>query len=47
MKYDLAWGNSVAVREAFLNTYHGNPMVLAREDLAGLTIRFTRAIRLW
>lgn len=34
MKFDLAWGNSVAVREAFLNTYHGNPMVLAREELA-------------
>jgi len=31
--FDLGWGNSVAVREAFLNTYHGNPMVLAREEL--------------
>lgn len=33
MKIDLGWGNSVAVREAFLNTYHGNPMVLAKEEL--------------
>lgn len=31
--FNLGWGNSVAVREAFLNTYHGNPMVLAREEL--------------
>lgn len=31
--FDLGWGNSVAVREAFLNTYHGNPMVLAKEEL--------------
>lgn len=35
MKYDLGWGNSVAVREAFLNTYHGNPMSVAREELMG------------
>lgn len=35
MKFDLGWGNSVAVREAFLNTYHGNPMVLAKEELMG------------
>jgi len=33
MKIDLGWGNSVAVREAFLDTYHGNPMVLAKEEL--------------
>lgn len=33
MKFDLGWGNSVAVREAFLNTYHGNPMSIAREEL--------------
>ena len=32
--FDLGWGNSVAVREAFLNTYHQNPMVLAKEELA-------------
>lgn len=35
MKIDLGWGNSVAVREAFINTYHGNPMVVAREELMG------------
>lgn len=34
MKFDLGWGNSVAVREAFLNTYHGNPLVFAKEELA-------------
>jgi aspartate/methionine/tyrosine aminotransferase len=33
-KYDLSWGNSVCVREAFLNTYHGNPLVFAKEELA-------------
>lgn len=33
MKIDLGWGNSVAVREAFLDTYHGNPLVFAKEEL--------------
>lgn len=35
IKFDLGWGNSVAVREAFLNTYHGNPLYVAREELMG------------
>lgn len=32
-KIDLSWGNSVCVREAFLNTYHSNPIVFGREEL--------------
>lgn len=35
MKFDLGWGNSVAVREAFINTYHGNPFYVSREELMG------------
>lgn len=34
MKLDLGWGNSVAVREAFLNNYHGLPVTFHSEDLA-------------
>ena len=32
--FNLSWGNSVCVRESFLNTYHGNPLVLTKEDLS-------------
>lgn len=33
MKFDLGWGNSVAVRQAFLNTYHGNPLQFNKDEL--------------
>lgn len=33
MKYDLAWGHSVAVRQAFLATHGGSPFILSEEDL--------------
>lgn len=36
MKYDLAWGNSVAVREAFLKTYNQIPLIFS----AGSMMRF-------
>lgn len=33
MKFDLAWGNSVAVREAFLKTYNQEPLIFGPRDL--------------
>ena len=33
MKIDLGWGNSVAVRDAFVGTYHGKSKVFSSEDL--------------
>ena len=32
-KFNLGWGNSVAVREAFLNTYGGNMIVFSHDKL--------------
>jgi aspartate/methionine/tyrosine aminotransferase len=34
MKYDLGFGNSVCVRQAFLETYHGNMVVFTHDGLA-------------
>ena len=34
MKYDLGFGNSVCVRDAFLETYHGNMIVFTNEGLS-------------
>ncbi len=33
MKYDLGWGNSICVREAFLSSYLGNPIQFNKDDL--------------
>ena len=33
-KYDLGFGNAVAVRQAFLNSYHGNMIVFTGEKLS-------------
>jgi aspartate/methionine/tyrosine aminotransferase len=34
IKYDLSFGNAVAVRQAFLDVYHGNMIVFTSENLA-------------
>lgn len=34
MKYDLGFGNSVCVREAFIETYHGNMIIFSSEGLS-------------
>jgi aspartate/methionine/tyrosine aminotransferase len=34
MKYDLGFGNSVCVRQAFLETYHGNMIVFTERGLS-------------
>lgn len=34
MKYDLGFGNSVCVRKAFLETYHGNMIIFSSEGLS-------------
>lgn len=33
MEFNLAWGHSVAVRQAFLETYHGNMIVFSHDAL--------------
>lgn len=34
MKIDLGWGNSVAVREAFIKTYNREPLIIGPNELA-------------
>lgn len=36
IKYSLGWGNSVCVREAFLNTYGGNMIVFSHDKLMSM-----------
>jgi aspartate/methionine/tyrosine aminotransferase len=36
VKFNLGWGNSVAVREAFLNTYQGNMIVFSYDRLMNM-----------
>lgn len=35
MKLDLGWGNSIAVREAFLEAYNQSPLIFGRNALMG------------